>query len=152
MIKQEAKYYEAFTITEEMEISIVASIKSNYRQIQAVTWERVRSATKEDPYMRILSDTIINGFPNEASCLPPQLQPYWQQKDNLSIMDEVIMKQDYRTTITSSINLHHSSFFPSRHISNVREAKENSLLARDILKHILNTRGKSNTCLEIAPS
>ena len=92
--EKEAKYDEASAITDEMAILIVASIKSNYQKIQAVTLERVRSATKEEPYMRILSDTIINGFPNEASCLPPQLQPYWQHQGNLSIVDEVIIFKD----------------------------------------------------------
>ena len=153
MIKQEAKYYEAFTITEEMEISIVASIKSNQQQIQAVTCERVRTATKEDPYMRILSNTIINGFPNEASCLPPQLQPYWQHKGNLSIVDEVIMFKD-RIIVPPSLRPEICITLHSAHqgTSAMSERARKTVFWPGISSSIQNTREKCNTCWEIAPS
>ena len=128
--EKEAKYDEAYIITDEMEISTVALIKLNDQQIQAVTWEIVRRATKEDPYMRMLSDTIAN-VPNKASCLPQQLlQLYWQYKNNLQIEVEVIM---YRDKIIMPPKRFASLLILL--IRNVRESKENTFLAMVILKH-----------------
>ena len=61
---------EASAIIDQMEVAIVASVKSNYQRIQAVTWERVRTAIKEDPYMCMLSDDYCQRIP-KRSILPP---------------------------------------------------------------------------------
>ena len=142
-----------FALFDSMEETIVAAVKSDHDKIHAVTWERVRSATKDDPYMQLLIDTIINGFPDDASQLPAQLQPYWQYRNQLSVVDHVVMFRD-RTVIPPVLRQEVCNSLHSAHqgTTGMSERAKQSVFWPGISQSIQTTRNNCNTCWKIAPS
>ena len=45
--------------------------------VNHTTWEELQSATLSDPTLQSLAQTILEGFPNKCSLLPPCLTPYF---------------------------------------------------------------------------
>ena len=74
-----------------MEEAIVASNRFSLEKIRAVTRERARKAMETDPSMLSLVHTIEEGFPNTHKEAPPGVQPYWQHRDRLSVVVQVVM-------------------------------------------------------------
>jgi len=136
-----------------LEEEIIASIRSDHDKIHAITWERVRSATNEDPYMHSLIDTITSGFPNDVSQLPPQLQPYWQYRDQLSVIDDVVMFGN-RAVIPPALRPEVCSSLHSAHqgTTGMSERAKQSVFWPGISQSIQQTRNSCNICWEIAPS
>ena len=76
---------------DEMETGIVAAARASLPSMQAVTWERLRDETSRDGWILQLIDMAEHGFPSSSQLMPPQLLPYWRFKDNLSVVDGVLM-------------------------------------------------------------
>ena len=76
---------------DEMEACVVASAKSEFPSIPAVTWERVRDETSRDIHLLQLIDMAEVGFPESSKLMPPQLLPYWCFRDDLFTIDGVLM-------------------------------------------------------------
>merc|ERR1711911_97504 len=76
---------------DDLETCIVAAARSLLPRIQAVTWERVRDETSRDIYLLQLIDLAQNGFPDSQKGLPPQLLPYWRFREDLSVINGVLM-------------------------------------------------------------
>ena len=76
---------------DEMEMCIVAGARTSLPPMQAVTWERVRDETSRDGWLLQLIDMAEDGFPDSLQLMPPQLLPYWRFRDNLSVIDGVLM-------------------------------------------------------------
>ena len=68
---------------------------SDSKEIRAVTWDIVKEETSNDGLMRDLSTLINTSFPNEKHELPRELQPYWNIRQNLYIVDGVILMKDH---------------------------------------------------------
>ena len=95
----------AFRIVGEydpMEEEIVVNNRFSLEKIRAVTWKRVRKATETDPGMLSLVHTIEEGFPNTCEEALPGVQPYWQHRDRLSVVEQVVMFGD-RVVIPPSL-------------------------------------------------
>ena len=71
---------------DNMEIGIVAAARSFLPAMQAVTWERVHDETLRDIHLLQLIDMAEHGFPDS-----PLLLPYWRFRDELSVVDGVLM-------------------------------------------------------------
>ena len=76
---------------DDMEVCIVAAARSSLPEMQAVTWERVRDETSRDIYLLQLIDMAEHGFPASPQLMSPQLLPYWRFRDDLSVVDGVLM-------------------------------------------------------------
>jgi hypothetical protein len=76
---------------DDMEACIVAAARSSLPTMQAVTWERVRDETSRDIYLLQLIDMAEQGFPDSPQSIPPQLMPYWRLRDDLYVVDGVLM-------------------------------------------------------------
>ena len=59
--------------------------------MKAVTWERVRDETQADPDLCQLIEIITEGFPPNVKDLPPALHPYWIHRNDLMVLDKVVM-------------------------------------------------------------
>ena len=66
-------------------------IPGNFR---AITWEVVKQETSSDELMRNLSIMINSAFPDEKHDLPAELLPYWNIRNNLYIVDGVVLMKD----------------------------------------------------------
>ena len=76
-------------------VDIVAFLPANDDQdIRAITWDIVKQETGSDELMRNLSILINSSFPDEKHELPPELLPYWNIRNNLYIVDGVILMKD----------------------------------------------------------
>ena len=136
-----------------MEEQIVAAVRWDHDKIHAVTWERVRTATINDHYMQILVNEITNGFPDDQSQLPLQLQPYWQYRHQLSVIDDVVMLGN-RTVIPPVLRTEICTSLHSAHqgTTGMTERAKASVFWPGITQSIQQTRNQCNTCWEIAPS
>jgi transposase InsO family protein len=61
-------------------------------KIQPTRLEMLQAETKSDSSMSQLADFILNGWPERMHDLPEVLQAYWCFRDELAIMDGLIMK------------------------------------------------------------
>ena len=52
----------------------------------------IRESTQNDPILKQLSETIVMGWPSEMKELPMCLRNYWPYRDELSVIDGIIMK------------------------------------------------------------
>ena len=64
------------------------------KDIRAITWELVKQETRKDDLMSNLSILINSAFPDDKRELPPELLPYWNIRNNLYIVDGVILMRD----------------------------------------------------------
>ena len=136
-----------------MEKDIITATISSHNKIHAVTWDRVKDETIRDPYMARLADVITNGFPAASSHLPPQLQPYWQYRDKLSIVDQVILFNE-RIVIPPSLSPEICANLHSAHqgTTGMSERARTTVFWPGLTLSIQKARDNCNTCWEIAPS
>ena len=76
---------------DDMEVCIVAAARSSLPTMQAVTWVWVRDETSQDIYLLQLIDMAEHGFPASPQLMSPQLLPYWRFRDELYVVDGVLM-------------------------------------------------------------
>ena len=62
--------------------------------IRAITWDVVKQETSCDATMRSLCILINSVFPEEKSELPPDLLPFWPVRNNLYVLDGVVLMKD----------------------------------------------------------
>ena len=74
------------------EIAVLPS--KDDQNIRAITWDIVKQETCSDELMRELCVLINSSFPDEKHELPPELLPYWNIRNNLYIVDGVILMKD----------------------------------------------------------
>ena len=53
---------------------------------------QLREATKTDPVLNSLMETIVHGWPDNIKALPVDVRPYWSFRDELAIEDGIIFK------------------------------------------------------------
>ena len=128
------------------EISTLAAVK-------AVTWLDVQTATSGDPIMMSLLHTIIEGFPSEKKELPVEIQGYFPFREDLSVVDGVVMYGDrivippvQREQILETLHSAHqgTSSMTSRALS--------SVFWPGITASIQRKRQECTPCEQIAPS
>ena len=54
--------------------------------------QEIRLHTKQDPELQLLKSVILNGWPDKHQQCPPELQEYWNYRDELSVIDDIIIK------------------------------------------------------------
>lgn len=71
----------------------IANLSCNPPQIHAVTWEKVREATDKDVNLSSLRRMIETVFPDDKHDMPVKLMEYWPMKDDLFVVNGVIVKE-----------------------------------------------------------
>ena len=74
-----------------MESSITEICGSHLGQIRAVTWNSVKQETNNDHHLSKLSTMIRSEFTESKCNMSPQLDCYWDLKENLLVVDDVIL-------------------------------------------------------------
>ena len=64
------------------------------KEFRAITWEIVKQETQSDDSLRQLVILINSLFPDDRSNMPPDLLPYWKVRNNLYMLDGVILMND----------------------------------------------------------
>ncbi len=75
-----------------IETEVNASVDGIVQSVQMSSqrYEEVAKKTKEDESMQVLMKQISNGWPEERMDCPSEALPYWNYRDELSIIDGVI--------------------------------------------------------------
>ena len=60
--------------------------------VQTNTWDRIVATAAQDEECRFLCRVISNRFPTTKEELPELIRNFWQMKDNLNVMQGVILK------------------------------------------------------------
>ena len=61
-------------------------------QARSESLQKLRVATQADDELAILKHTIMQGWPKNIKQVPPELQPYWTFREELTIEDGLILK------------------------------------------------------------
>lgn len=139
--------------TECMEHDILASIKNSLNDISTVTWNRVKQFTNLDQSLQLLKEYITNSFPVDISHLPPELEPLWQYRGDLSIVDDVILVGN-RILIPKPLRTDVCHLLHSAHqgISAMNERAKAIVFWPGITNCIKKTREQCESCWRMAPS
>ena len=78
----------------DRERSVVAVVGRYQEEIPAVTWDRVKEATRRDPIMSELRNLIIAGIPEEKGEMAEYLSVYYQYREHLSVVEGVVIYKD----------------------------------------------------------
>ena len=70
--------------------------------LQAVTWDRIKTAAARDTVCRDLVKVISSGFPHRKRDLQEHLRPFWAMRDELYSVDHVPVK-DGRILIPATL-------------------------------------------------
>ena len=79
------------------------------RKVRAITWDIVKEETLSDTTMHKLVTLIESSFPDDRMDMPPELLPYWNVRNNLYVLDGVVLMNDsvvvpsnLRSTVSAS--------------------------------------------------
>ena len=73
---------------EEMNLNV----KVDFVQFSSEKLTQIHQATKADPILCELKETILQGWPNTYRESKKNLQPYWSYRDELAIENGILMK------------------------------------------------------------
>ena len=79
---------------ENAESAMAASLSHETHDIIAISWERIATETASDPTMRLLLDTIQEGFPDDRRAANDDIAAFWTYRDSLNVTDGVILYRD----------------------------------------------------------
>ena len=57
--------------------------------------ENIRQESEHDPQMLMLKELIIQGWPKDIKQCPLPLRSYWNYRDELSIVDGIVVKGNH---------------------------------------------------------
>lgn len=139
--------------TNLIENSIVAASRASLNAIEVVSWDDVKRSTVYDPVLCELKHYILSGFPDKSDKLPLQLQSYWRYRDNLSIVDDVVMYND-RIVIPPPLrgvvcDILHSAHQGTAAMSQRAQA---TVFWPGMTECIARTRARCDNCSTMAPS
>jgi len=81
-------------IAEADEEELTISSFKDDTDIRAITWEIVKNETSSDELMSNLCTLVNSSFPDDKHDLPRELLPYWNVRNNLYIVDGVVLMKD----------------------------------------------------------
>ena len=138
---------------DDMETCVVAAARSSLPNMQAVTWERVRDETSRDIHLLQLIDMAEQGFPVSSQHISPQLLPYWRFRDELSVVDGVLM-YGLRAVIPPKLRDEVCSHLHSAHqgVSQMQNRASECVFWPGITSDIQAARNRCTTCNINAPS
>ena len=138
---------------QSMESAVIASIQAATNMRTAVTWERVRDGTHKDPTLRDLQNHIIHGFPPSRDGLSECVQPYWQYRDRLTVVDDVVL-MDERIVIPHALRAETLKSLHSAHqgTSQMTSRAKSSVFWPGLTADIERTRAACGECWRMSPS
>ena len=68
---------------------------SEDEHVRAITWDIVLSETEKDSTMQLLIKLTKSVFPTNQKEMPESLMSYWTVRDNLYVVDGVILMRDH---------------------------------------------------------
>ncbi|CAB3981992.1 retrotransposon-like family member retr-1 [Paramuricea clavata] len=79
----------------EKEINLHVHLVSSTLPASEFKLQEIREATKSDEKLRTLLNIIQNGWSDQRESVPLSVLPYWNIRDELSVIDGIILKGDH---------------------------------------------------------
>ena len=70
----------------------VDAIQSMTNALECMSISQIQQATAQDGYLPWLKNNIISGWPATKDQLHLDIRPYWSYKDDLAVIDGIVMK------------------------------------------------------------
>ena len=70
----------------------VDAIQTTMDMAECVSMAEIQQASSIDNHLQQLRGIIITGWPDTMDELHPDLQPYWSYRDELAVIDGIILK------------------------------------------------------------
>ena len=115
--------------------------------VSEVKLEQFKDATRKDLTLQKLKTTVISGWPERKSQVDPELREYWNIKEEISVCDDLLLRND-KLIVPSSLREEMLSQIHSSHLG-IEKCKRR---ARDVLfwprmnQQIADMVSKCNTC------
>ena len=136
-----------------MESAISNICSSNIEQIRDITWDMVKEETKNDYHLSRLITMILSEFPNSKQAMTPQLEQYWELKDNLSIVnggilykEKVVIPPTLRVDVLQSLHAAHQG------VCAMNERAKSAVYWPGITGDIAKIGSSCSSCNRAAPS
>ena len=72
---------------DDAESAMAGSLRHETHDNIVISWERIATETASDPTMRILLDTIQEGFPDDGRAAKDDIAAFWTYRDSLNVTD-----------------------------------------------------------------
>ena len=138
---------------DDAESAMAASLRHGTRDIIAILWERIASETASDPTMRLLLDTIQEGFPDDRRAENDDIAAFWTYRDSLNVTDGVILYRD-RVVVPPSLRDKVLRILHSAHqgVSSMESRARPIVFCPGMTNDIRDVREHCSACNRSAPS
>ena len=116
--------------------------------------QQIREATKADPTMQVLTKIIMSGFPTTKSCLSSEVLSYWNVRDQLSVLEELVLFDGDRIVIPQCMRKDVLALLHAGHqgLTKTRRLAQETVYWPGITADIKSTVEGCSACDEQRPS
>ena len=138
---------------DELEGLIIAALEYDLQKFSAITLQRVGEFSKTDESLLMIKSFILNGFPASKKDMPEHVAAYWEIKNSLSILGDVILYKD-RVIIPTSLREHilHNVHSAHQGVTGMNSRAEATFFWPGISADLGNQRMICRQCHKNAPS
>ena len=138
---------------DDLELAVIANAQTSANALGATTWERVRTETRRDDTLQRLATLVQSGFPASRDDIPETLQPFWQLRERLSTVDDVVMMDD-RVVVPPALQPEVLRALHAAHqgTSKMSSRAQSAVFWPGISRDIEATRAKCHDCWRMTPS
>ena len=133
--------------------SLFQNACNSIENLEAVTWDKVKTATMSDTSLIELIKAIEDGFPNDKNELPERIKEYFRFREHLYTVDGVVLYKR-RIVIPKSLRNDILSVLHSGHqaVTSMTSRAEDTVFWPGITEAIAVTRERCHDCNSNAPS
>ena len=118
-----------------------------------ITFELVKSASRDDETIQQVISQLLEGFPEEMSEVRDKIKEFWRYRDKLSIVDGVLLCEA-AVVVPAKLKQAVLDILRSAHqgIQAMRDRAKNTIFWPNINEDIAKYKKLCRTCQTIAPS
>lgn len=141
----------------ECETELVSEVSAMFQvklqPLTSITFELVKSASKDDKIIQQVIMQLISGFPEDKSQVKDEIKQFWKYRDMLSIVDGVLLC-DGAVVIPSKLRQAVLDILGSAHqgVQAMKDRAANTIFWPGIHDDISKFKKSCRTCQVIAPS
>jgi ribosomal protein L44E len=135
------------------EAALVAGIGNDMDKFFAITWEMVQTESRNDQQLTTLAEQIALGFPAEKQHMPADIAEYWDVRNSLNVVKDVVLYND-RIVVPRSLRNRVIENLHSAHqgITSMTSRAMSTVFWPGITSSIEKARQTCRTCHKNAPS
>ena len=131
---------------DDAESAMTASLRHELHDIIAIAWECITTETVSDPTMRLLLDTIQEGFPYDRRAANDDIAAFWTHSDSLNVTDRVVIPPSLRDKVLRILHSGHQG------VSSMESRARSIVFWPCMTNDIWAVREHCSACSRSAPS